>query len=102
MPKLTKLSIEEGKLSAIGAGESYTFPFLSLFKWDTKENKRIENLSDITEGWQVFMYNIYAELGKIYQWMNTSKIQEVLERTESTITFRTETSVYLLEMEKDA
>lgn len=93
MPKLTKLEVEQGKTSFIEAGQVHTLPWISLFKHDDKDAKKeVNSVDDIEEGWQIFM----SSAG---QWMNTSKIREIVSKTDTTITFYTQTSLYRLEME---
>jgi hypothetical protein len=95
MFKLKKISIDEGKDSLVPP-EHVTYGVdLSLFKYDDKEAvKRKATLADVDVGWQVLI----ADFNRYH---NTSKIREIVERSDSKVVFKTQTSLYQLEKTED-
>lgn len=95
MPKLTKLEVEEGKQSVLEAGYSRYLPFIHLFKYDVPDAKKeVNSVDDVEEGWQIY-------LSSMTEWMRTSKIKEIVSKSKNIIIFRTQTSLYKLEMEEE-
>lgn len=87
--RIEKMELLPGASSMIGRGEAYQGDDLALYDYETKEHKYV-GLRDVTEGWQVVLYHSFGRA------MNTSKIAEILERTNNTVTFKTQTSIYKL------
>lgn len=86
---LTKLSIEDGKYSKVNSGYSQS-GYLSIAQ-NGKVSVQDAQISDVTEGSQVVITR------GLTSWLNTSPIKEILEVTPTSVRFRTQTSVYLLE-----
>lgn len=99
MFKLEKLSVEDGKYSAVSAGEVFELPYARLYKWDTGDKKGVINLNDIQVGWQIELSNdpsFSQKMSKSTQRMNTSKIREITSHFDNSMVFNTETSTYQL------
>lgn len=93
--KLHKISIEEGKGSAVRAGAIHRGSTLGVGHYLSKEKLKLtDSLDDVREGLQVLVT-------QGWNYVHTSPIQEILERTEGMVRFRTETSVYELTREED-
>lgn len=89
---LEKLVLEEGADSLLPEGYiSRNMQALTIFDYETNEVKKNVSLNDVTEGWQVLLFG-----RSLYDFHRTSKIKEILERTDTSVKFRTQTSVYLL------
>lgn len=90
MYTLEKLTINDGEFSAVEAGVKRRSPLLKVFKWDVPEStKTITSLDQIEEGWQVFLFTQT-------EWLNTSKISEIVSRSDKEVVFKTQTSTYKL------
>lgn len=91
---ITKLNISEGQSSAIQAGYKKTYDYMVLYGSGTAIPKG-DTVADVDVGLQVICHR------GILDYMNTSPIQEILERGEGFVRFRTVTSEYLLEEHED-
>jgi len=88
--KLEKLLIQAGSYSAVK--ECYAQSgHASLFNSATKDTTPISNLDQLEVGQQVIVAR------GIGGWLNTSPIQEILDRGPNYVKFRTKTSVYVIE-----
>ena len=96
MYKLTKLELEKGKASLLGADYTSELPDMHLFDWETGENKSDQTIKDITEGWQVILTGATHR-----DYHRTSKISEILEHTDKYIKFKTQTSIYEMSYTED-
>ena len=87
---LEKLKINDGEFSAVEAGEKRRGPLLHAFKWDVPNStKKIASLDQIEEGWQILLISNT-------EWLNTSKISEIVSRSDKEVVFKTQTSTYKL------
>lgn len=92
---LKKISIEEGEISYILAGDSCTGDRLHLFDYEKDETKQIDSIEDVEVGWQVIVSRIFG------QYIRTSKIKEIVSKEPNKITFKTQTSLYELGIVND-
>ena len=87
---LEKLKINDGKFSAVDAGEKRRGPLLQAFQWDVPESlKTLSSLDAVEEGWQILLQTPA-------QYLNTSKISEIVSRSDKEVVFKTQTSTYKL------
>lgn len=95
MYTLEKLSLLEGKDSLLYKGFKRSGNCITLVDYrDRTKFKQIESLLDIVPDYQIV-------LTRGFDVMNTSLISEILERTPTSVKFKTQTSVYLLTYVKD-
>lgn len=90
MFKLEKLYLDPDKDSMLPAGYSETGNALTLFRWDTEEHKPIDGPKEVEAGWQLLLTR------GLTRFLNTSMIAEIIERDASSVTFKTQTSIYKL------
>ena len=100
MFSLEKLTVEDGKYSSVRAGHKQSSDHLVIFlapKGEDKGHKPkdIHDVHKIKVGWQILLQR---GLGG---WLNTSPVQEILEKGEDFIRFKTMTSVYELRKVED-
>lgn len=86
---LKKLELEEGKDSILPTGYATRGEFLSLFDYETDEVIHGVELMDVKEGWQII-------LESFRDYHRTSKIREIVAQDETSVVFRTQTSLYEL------
>ena len=90
MFKLEKIYLDRDTYSRVREGSIQQGDSLTLFLAGTKERKRIDSPSDVEVGYQLLLAR------SPFSWLNTSPIQEILERGEDFVTFHTQTSIYRL------
>ena len=95
MYTLKKLHVLDGKSSSVHAGHAQKGS-LTVFtpgkSIDSGVKKPDAHLDDVQVGKQVIIENAG-------QWLNTSPIKEIIDRTANTVWFETQTSHYMLTKE---
>lgn len=95
MFKLEKLSVDADKYSAVHQGYIQKGDDFYVYLAGETKPEATEDLSKVVVGQQVSI------MRSITSWLNTSPIQEILDRSDVFVKFRTRTSVYLLTKEQD-
>ena len=92
---LKKIKIHENEYSMVRPGSSITSKFIEQFNWEKPEERTpIYSLDDVVVGKQIIAHTFV-------DFIRTSKITEIIEKTENKIVFKTETSTYELTYNAD-
>jgi sensor histidine kinase regulating citrate/malate metabolism len=86
---LEKIRILDGANSMVGPGHRVLSTRLAVFLSGVHKAKEIKDVHEIQLGWQVL-------IGTGMNYLNTSPVQEILDKGDSFIKFRTQTSIYEL------
>lgn len=96
MYKLTKVEIEDGKSSGVRAGRTVTGEEITLREYEKNSIPRYNcKLEDVKLN---DMMLVVSDVGRLSEdFIKTSPISEIKEKTDTSITFKTTSSIYKLE-----